>query len=59
VLSVRKETGGRQANVLVHRLYPAVAALDKELGVQEALDAEHNTVLATETDGDSAQCELG
>ena len=53
VPAVGEKTGGREANVFVHRLYAAVGALDQELGVEETLDTEDNTVRATDTDGNA------
>jgi hypothetical protein len=53
MLPIRQQPRRGHPDVLVHRLDPAVRALDEQLGVQETLDTEDDAVVAAETDGDA------
>lgn len=55
VLAIRKKAGGSSTDVLIHRLYPSIRTLHKELGVKKTLHSQNDAIGATNTHSHSAR----
>lgn len=55
MLAVGEETSGSSTDMLVHRLYPSIRTLHKELGVKKALDSQNDAIGTTDPYGHPAR----